>query len=160
MKDRVQIKGLGRLDGDYEFELDTLTNRDMHTIKVIAGLRPTEVEEALENRDNDLVVAFAVIGLRNAGVAVNKEMTEAIWDAPLGAVQLIAGDEEEQEPGDASPPSQTPSADGSSSDDDVRQPSSGPGSRNDGDPLGNDLSPTGPPRSDTSARSALETSRT
>jgi hypothetical protein len=101
---KIIIKGLGPVwDGEHEFDLD-LTNRDLHEIKQISGVRAGEFEEAFEAMDNDLVVAVASIVLRKHG---KRAPLDVLWDAPLGAIKLDL-DEAETVEDDAGPPSQTP----------------------------------------------------
>lgn len=157
MNDRIQVKGLGKLDGEYEVDAEKFTNRDLHTIKQIAGVRAGELEEAWASIDNDLLVAFTVVALRKQGFTVDNDVLEAIWDADLGSLTFVAGDEEET---DAGPPSQTPSGPGVDASDSANPTRSGADSRNGGDPQVKHPSPTGSPSSDTTAASRLETSRT
>ena len=86
------IEGLPPYDGTYEIEFDTFTNRELHTIKTLAGVRAGELEEAADAGDTDLVVAFAVIALQRAGLKVDPE---AIWNADVGQITLV--DEEASE---------------------------------------------------------------
>src|SRR5262245_29847989 len=78
-----KIEGLHPYDGEYPFNVDTLTNRELHTIKQLAGVRANEIEEAAEAGDNDLIVAFAIIALQRAGLKVDPD---AIWEADVGKI--------------------------------------------------------------------------
>lgn len=144
------IEGLHPYDGDYPFDFENLTNRDHHIIKEISGVRGNELEDAFQARDNDLIVAFCEIALRKAGVAVNRD---ALWDAPVGAIQLVADDEEEQE----SPPLAPPSEDDKPSEPAERPQDSGEGSAPIGDSQANGPSRTGSLSSDTGSASAPAT---
>lgn len=115
MADKLIVKGLGRLDGEYEFDFagmlgigtpDSLTNREGHRIKTMSGVRAGELEDALIAGDNDVLVAFAAIILARAGKTVNEEQ---LWDAPMGSgVQFDLETREAEEEDDAdSPPPET-----------------------------------------------------
>src|SRR5262245_20994145 len=91
---KIQISNVPGLDGEYDLSTDFI-NRDFRTIKQMAGLRPTELEEAFQKRDTDLVVALAAIALRRAGKLLAEDQ---LWDSQLGSIRLI-GDEEEEEAG-------------------------------------------------------------
>lgn len=97
---QIIIDGIPLLDGEYPLDIEgqPLTNRELHTIKEIAGVRAGEFDEALAAKDNDLAVALGMIALRRAG----KELRNAdpLWDAAIGAITVDFGDEED----DALPP--------------------------------------------------------
>ena len=150
----LKIEGVSPLvDGSYEFDIGTFTNREMHVIKEISGVRGGEIGEALAAGDNDIVVALTAIVLKRNGKTVP---VDVLWDAELGKITLDAADEEEDE--DRPPvPSPTPSGverkpdePGSPS---VSSPSSGTDSGGSGGHLVNLQSPTGGPGSETAAES-------
>lgn len=89
----IKIEGVPPYDGEYDLAMD-FTNREFHTIKQISGIRAGELEEAMQKRDTDLIVALAVNALRRAGRNVS---IEALWDAPTGKIVLdltdLAGSE-------------------------------------------------------------------
>jgi hypothetical protein len=143
----LKIEGIHpTIDGDYPISVSEFTNRDFNDIKRIAKVRVQELQEAFEQRDTDLFVAFAVIALKHAGKPVIEDL---LWDAPIGRITLIAGDEEEVDdlPPASAPPSAAPSGHGG----DVRlsgtNGSSGDSSSNGSDRQENDPSPTGVPGS-------------
>lgn len=154
MSDHVHIEGLGAYDGDHPLDVSYFTNRELHLIKELSGVRAGELDEAFKKQDNDLFVALAAIGLQRAG---HKVEIDALWDAQVGVIQLVLGDEEEA---DAGPPSQPPSEPGTSESGSENKLSSGSGSLNGGDPLPRDPSPTGSQGSDTGATSDPVTSET
>ena len=137
------IEGLRPYDGDHPIDLETFTNRELHTIKEMSGVRAAELDEAFRAGDNDLVVAFCVIALKRAGFQVDHN---ALWDAPIGAIQFVVED-------DASPPDETNSEGGTD-----KPSASGEPSDPDGASRANGLSPTGSPSSATGSDSALVTS--
>jgi hypothetical protein len=110
--DKLIIEGLGRIDGEYDVDLgevlavggpDSLTNRELHRIKVMTGLRAGELEDAFFAYDNDVVVALASVLLTRRGKSVDEDV---LWDAPAGsALRLVIGDRE-QAKGDADPPAE------------------------------------------------------
>jgi len=110
--DKIKLEGVQPYDGEYDLDVSYFTNRELHTIKRVAGVRAGEIEEAFAAIDTDLVVALAVIALNRAGVAPDENL---IWDAPSGTIVFIA-DEPEDEAGEQSPPVQpiSPSSSGQS----------------------------------------------
>lgn len=128
---KIIIKECGRLlDGEYDLDVGTFTNRELHTIKKVAGVRVGEFEDAMLALDNDLVLAFALIALRRSGKTVSDEM---LWDFNAGAITLDLSDEEEPVEDDALPPAAEPpaqpNASGNESSSETRTDSSGSGLR-------------------------------
>lgn len=133
---RFKIENLHPYNGEHPLELEQgFTNRELHTIKEVAGVRANEVEEAFNAGDNDILVALAVIALRRAGLPIHMD---TIWDAPAGAIKVLADTED-----DAGPPDLTPPADSGSGNE--KQTSSGNGSSKPSDPPVTLPSPTGTP---------------
>lgn len=144
--DRFHIEGVPPYDGDYEIDLGgEFTNKELHTIKKVSGVRVLELQDAGDSGDNDLVVAFAVIALERAGYKVD---VDVLWNAPVGKITFIEEAEE-------SPPAETPEQSGSGNE---NPPSSGESSKADGDRQASVLSLTGSQHSETSASSGLKTS--
>ena len=85
---RFKIEGVPPYDGEYPFP-SNFTNREFHFIKLHAGIRADELEEAAHAGDNDLVVVFACIALQRAGL---DPKIDALWDAQLGKVTVLEGD--------------------------------------------------------------------
>lgn len=101
---KVSLTGLGVFNGEYDLDLGYFTNRELHLIKQVSGVRAGEIAEALGAGDNDVLVALAAIAAKRAGKDVPLDM---LWDAPSGSsITLIADDEE---PEDESLPPQTAS---------------------------------------------------
>lgn len=90
-----------RLDGEYECQLDDLTNREFHLIRQMSGIAPTGVVGGLLSGDVGLVVALATVVLERQGKTVN---VEALWDAQHGSLVFDFASED-----DAVPPEQPPS---------------------------------------------------
>lgn len=93
---RLRIEGVPPYDGDYSFDESRLTNRDIHTIKVVTNVSPLDYDTAAAGGDTDFVVAFAIIALRRSG-RFPKIDEDALWDAELGRITIL--DEEEAEAG-------------------------------------------------------------
>lgn len=153
LPDKVIISGLPPLDGEYEFDvvelLNSLTNRELHKIKVMSGVRAGELDEALEAGDSDLFLAIALIVLQRRGRRVDEDM---LWDAPAGSgVTLDIADREF----DADPPPSRKS-------EDERSSTSGSGSSSTptSESRGNGQSRTGTRDSGITAASARPTSGT
>jgi hypothetical protein len=148
---KLVIEGVLGLDGEYDADISYFTNRELHKIKVLTGLRAGEFDEAFKVGDNDVIVAIATVILERNGKG---EATELLWDAPAGSVTLDTTDEDAVEE-DARPPDFSPTTSGpESSSVEPRSESEPPG------PTGGSLSnggghpesvpsPTGSPPSDT-----------
>ena len=99
--DKLTIDGIAaNVDGVYEFDLEellnSLTNREIHQIKVMSGVRLGELNDALSAGDNDLIIAFAYLILRRRGKRIDED---TLWDAPAGTkVMLDLADRQEDEP--------------------------------------------------------------
>lgn len=141
-----------QIDGEYPIDLGNLTNRDFHDIKRIASVRSQELTEAFAKGDTDLFVAFAVIALRHAG---KPSVDDALWDAEMGKIVFVAGDEEavEQLPPASAPPSEMQNEHGGGNEQNEKKPSSGQDSNGATDIPGSGQSSTGTPPSDTGAMS-------
>jgi hypothetical protein len=119
-----KIEGVGpRFDGHWPLDLSRLNHRDLHIIKTVAGLRSTEIDEALEAGDADVIVALAVCAMHRGGRKVNlRTELDPLWDAEFGKITLEP-DETDAEEDDEIPPAGTPTAsDGSGG---AKQTSSG-----------------------------------
>lgn len=91
MIDKLVVKGLAHLDGEYEFDLyellgigtaTSLTNRELHRIKVMTGIRAGELLDSLAAGDNDVVVALAAVILTRRGKTFDENR---LWDAQADA---------------------------------------------------------------------------
>lgn len=101
--DKVVISGISAvLDGEYEVSWSDFTNRELHTIKQMSGVRAGELEEALEAGDSDLLLAVAVIAMQRSGRYV-KGSEDALWDSAPGKITFEFGEDEEEVP-PTSPP--------------------------------------------------------
>lgn len=111
--DTLTIDGIDRaVDGTYEFDfidlIGNLTNREIHRIKVMTGVRYGEMLDAFKAGDNDLNVAFAAILLQRRGKRVDDDV---LWDAPAGSrIHLHIHDRDEEPAGDDVSPPEQPSA--------------------------------------------------
>lgn len=149
--DKIVIEGVPPYDGEYEFEFGSFTNREMHRVKKLTELVAIDFEDAFLKRDPDLFLGLAVIAMERNGKIVD---TDVLWDAPIGSLRLVMGEEEEESPPEETQktpnellePNVTPSA------------SSGNDSSDDSDHSENGQSPTGPHALPTSAISDPETS--
>lgn len=143
--DKMRITGIPPYDGEYDFDGSYFTNRELHTIKRISGVRGGEIDQALDAGDSDVIVAMAVITLERAGKNPDEN---TIWDAKAGGISLILAEDGDALPPDSSGTPTEPSAD------------SGDGSALSTGPSPSVPSPTGTPPLDTGFASLLETSAT
>jgi hypothetical protein len=149
---KLVVEGVLGLDGEYDADISYFTNRELHKVKVLTGLRAGEFEEAFKVGDNDVIVAIATVILERNGKG---EAAELLWDAPAGVVTLDLGDEEEAPEVDVRPPDSSPttsgpesSSVGKPSESEQRKLTGGSLSNGGGHPE-NVPSPTGSPPSDT-----------
>jgi hypothetical protein len=162
MADKLIVKGLGGIDGEYEFDLaelvslgepGALTNREGHRIKTMAGVRVGELLEALQAGDNDVLIALAAIILARKGRRLDENL---LWDAPIGAgVSFELDDTPDEQPGPTTPAPQPETVSPSRNGGESSSPSSAPPA--------SDPSPTGTPDSETASpvlASVPETSET
>jgi hypothetical protein len=86
--DRIVISGVEAYDGEYEIDitLEPLTNRELHTIKQISGLRLGEFQDAVRANDNDFYVALTVVALERAGKP-KPILVDLLWDS-AGAIKF------------------------------------------------------------------------
>lgn len=162
MADKLTIKGIGRVDGDYDFDIvklvsspgdpEYMTYREWHRVKLLTAIRAGEMIEAFRVGDLDAQLAVAVIVLARHGKDVDEDL---LWDAPgtAGITFTLAERAEESEPEDPkggepheNEPSVSPQRNGGESSSSTSvSPATVP-------------SPTGSPASPRSAISALATS--
>lgn len=151
--DKIVIEDVPPYDGEYEFE-GAFTNRELHIIKRISGVRAGELEEASTAMDSDLLVAIAVVLLRRAGKLprhVPDEAVELFWEAEAGSIRYVGAK------GDAGPPA--PTSSDALAEPSVNDGSSGAASSaSSGTSEESDPSRTGLPDSGIGAGSDLETS--
>lgn len=110
---KVRIIDLAPVTGEYELDLSYFTNRELHTIKTLSGVRAGELESALESLDNDLVVSLAKVALERNGKG--NVPADVLWDARVGQIILDVTDEQAPEVEARPPVSQTESGNGSGS---------------------------------------------
>jgi hypothetical protein len=69
------------------------TNRELHAIKQITGVRAGEMQDALEAGDSDMIVALAHIAVRRSGA--NRPSLDDLWDLEAGAIDMTLPEDEE-----------------------------------------------------------------
>lgn len=148
----LKVKGVPPLDGDYDLDITSFTNRELHLIKQETGVRAGEIEEAFGAGDNDLLVAITLIVLQRAGKGDVAQLRDVVWDAEAGSVQFDLTDEEKKAAeDDARPPESEPATTGGASE--TTKPS-GPSSANGGENPANAPRRIGEPISATGVTSA------
>lgn len=150
MESHVHIEGVPPYNGDWELDVTSLNGEELHTIKMISGVRANELEEAFEAGDYDLVIAFAVISLKRAGQRPDVDLLRA---AQVGKIILNAGEEDDARPPALRMPSGVENSPGENKNGVAKTDSSGSNLRSDGDDPANDQSLTGPPGLEDSLKS-------
>lgn len=116
---QIQIKEAHpQVDGEYELDWFTLTNRELHLIhRLTDGLTPQQFGKALIDGNASLAVAMAMIATTRANKYVDED---TLWDAPGGSIRFLFP---EDKAADAVPPAQEPNGGDSG-----KKPTSGSGS--------------------------------
>lgn len=96
---KVEISGIApHVDGSYELDWTSFTNRELHRIKLVSGVRPAEVLDAFVTGDAAFACAVAAIVCERAGKRVIEDF---FLDAPGGVIhftfetQKTEGDEDD-----------------------------------------------------------------
>jgi hypothetical protein len=121
----IVLTGIPGFDGSYEIDFGRFTNRELHVIKQLAGVRLGELSDAFAAGDNDVLLAIAKIAVKRAGKDIPDEL---LWEAEMGSITFDVSDLEEDDENDS------------------RSPGSGTGSgssASDPSPIGNRGSATG-----------------
>ena len=152
MEDKLVVSGVhGDIDGEHKCDIlgmltighsESLTNRELHRIKLMTGLLAPELFEGIQKGDMDASVGLASVILARNGKAFQEDW---LWDAPMGAG--LTFDIKAQDEDDLPPPNDAPKSTPKSASETSGGVSSTPVSVI----PEKDLSPTGIPPSDTSA---------
>lgn len=97
------LEGVQPWDGQYPFDDWLFTNRELHRIKQVSGIRAGELLDALEANDRAAYVAVAVMLLEREDHRVDPDV---FWDASAAAIRIRLDDDAEASGGD--PPDQPP----------------------------------------------------
>lgn len=159
MEDKLIVSGVHEdIDGEHPCDIlgmltvghpNSLTNRELHKIKVMTGIVAGNLFDAINNGDMDATVGFAAVILDRNSKSYQEDW---LWDAPMGAslrFEIRQGEDEEIPPAKGVPES-TPT--------ESEERSGGGSSKPVSAPPVNDPKPTGDRPSDTSAISAQEIS--
>lgn len=109
----VVLEGVQPWDGTYDLGDFQFTNRELHRIKEISGLRAGELIDGLEQNDTGAYVGIAVVALARQGKQVAPDV---LWDANVGSIRLLLEDDADPPTTPASGPSSSGNS-GSSGDD-------------------------------------------
>lgn len=85
------------------------TNRELHVIKQVAGVRAGEFWESLAAGDNDVIVALAHIAIKRSGA--NRPTLDELWDLEAGDIGMDIPEDEPDAEADPTPAAEA--ADGS-----------------------------------------------
>lgn len=120
---KVTISGVAPWDGDYDLDLSRLTNRELHEIKKVSGVRAGELDDALSGGDNDVLVALALVAAARAGKMIP---ADRLWDADVESIVFDFREDEQQEDETVPPASGPEPADDASSSSELSGASSSP----------------------------------
>ena len=159
MEDKLIVSGVNdQIDGEHPCDIlgmltighpESLTNRELHRIKVMTGILAGDLFEAINSGDMDATVGFAAVILTRNNKTYQDDW---LWDAPMGSSLsfVIKAAEDDSIPPAEGVPESTPT--------EKSETSGGEPSEEGSVSQGNGQSPTGAPPSDTSAISAQEIS--
>lgn len=102
----LTVEGCAPWDGRYEFPDFRFTQRELHRIKLLSGIRAGELIEALDANDTAAMVGVAVVVLARDGKVVDPD---DLWDTPVGSLGLEIVADPDEEGDDAGPPTMPPS---------------------------------------------------
>lgn len=85
------------IDGIYDVDLASFTNRELHQIKVASGVRPPEMLDAFVYSDAAFACAVATIACQRANKRINEEI---FLDAAGGSIKFVFEEQED----DVDPP--------------------------------------------------------
>lgn len=92
--DKFVIKGIPPFDGEHPIDLGTLNGHELHRIKIVAGVRANELDEALVAGDYDVFVALAATALERNGHPQAPDAVEVLMGATAGKLRFVLADRE------------------------------------------------------------------
>lgn len=108
----LTLAGVAPWDGVYEFPDFRFTQRELHRIKQLSGIRAGELIEALDANDTAAMVGVAVVVLARTGKAVDPD---DLFDSTVGSIRLDIVADPVDEEDDADPPTRQPAGSGTES---------------------------------------------
>ncbi len=97
---KLIVEGAPPWDGEYQFDDFSFTNRELYDIKLLSGLRASELIEALDANDTSAYVGVGMVVLARHGKQLEPD---DLWNAKVGSLRIDLGGD------DADPPTQTAS---------------------------------------------------
>lgn len=88
------------INGSYDLDLASFTNRELHQIKIASGVRPLELTEALVYSDAAFICAVAEIAITRTGRRINHDI---LMDAAGGSIKVSFGEPVEDDPENPTP---------------------------------------------------------
>src|SRR5574338_1117675 len=92
MEDKLIVSSINdAIDGEHPCDIlgmltvghpESLTNRELHRIKVMTGILAGDLFDAINNSDMDASVALAAVILTRSNKTYQDDW---LWDAPMGA---------------------------------------------------------------------------
>lgn len=105
--DKFIIAGVPPFDGEHPIDLGTLNGHELHRIKLVAGVRANELDEALVAGDYDVFVTLAAIALERNGHPQADAAVEALMQATAGKLRFELADRLNGDGDGADPPQPT-----------------------------------------------------
>jgi hypothetical protein len=86
------------------------TNRELHQIKQVSGVRAGQIQAAIEDGDTDILVALAHVAIRRADKP--RPTLDELWDMEAGDIILDLSGIPDDEDGEDGPPAEESPDDG------------------------------------------------
>jgi hypothetical protein len=111
MPDKVIIEGIPPHDGEYEIDLAEMTNEEWFLIKRLSGLRPAELDEALDTADAAVFVGLGAVVIQREGRRVTDNVVNQLMTARFGQIKVKWGGADPPAMSQKTPESSTDSSD-------------------------------------------------
>lgn len=141
MDDKLVLAGVHEnIDGEHDCDIigmltvghpNSLTNRELHRIKLLTGLKAPQLFEGIQEGDTDATVGLASVVLTRNGKTYQDDW---LWDAPMGAsLQFLikAAEDDDELPPPSGSPVNTPTGDAETNGGVSSEPGSGESPQND-----------------------------
>lgn len=113
-QERIKVQGVAGFDGEYELDQAAFNMDDLSLIKRVAGVRAAELDEALNAGDHEVLIAFAMVALRQSGHPHWAAFERAVGVVSIdpSPIILVQPDEKREEGDEGENPPTPPGANG------------------------------------------------